>query len=416
MLTLIKNTETRKRKQTERHRINKTFVESTTMPGEYRDDRLIGFCLRISPTGKKVFFVEATVRGARNGVSVKIGSTDRWTAESARQEAQNILHKMSQGINPNQERKRKVEQQRQEQAKHDAEVKAKSITVAVAFEDYKLSKQNLSAKTKQVYTYVLNDKLKEWLDLPLTSITSDMVEARHREISEKHKGDANHAMRVLRAIFEYAKDKYQDHVSKPLISKNPVRVLSRNKSWNKLPRRQTVIKSHQLKAWYHGVMALENTIVRDYLLLMLFTGLRKTAAASIEWTNVDLKDNTLKTIEKGNKEILLPIPNTVQRLLSERSNKSGKYVFLAENQSGYLKDIRYHIGLVTAASGVSFTLHDIRRTFATFAYQLCTHYEVKKLMSHADSTDVTSGYIVADVEQLRTPLKNIEYAMLMLLD
>jgi integrase len=63
---------------------------------------------------------------------------------------------------------------------------------------------------------------------------------------------------------------------------------------------------------------------------------------------------------------------------------------------------------VTAESDVSFTLHDLRRTFATVADALdIPGYAVKALLNHKTGADVTAGYIVVDVERLRKPMQKI---------
>ncbi len=59
-----------------------------------------------------------------------------------------------------------------------------------------------------------------------------------------------------------------------IITENPVKRLSQTRAWYRVERRQTYIKPHQLAEWYQGVVKLENEVLRDYLLLILFTGLR----------------------------------------------------------------------------------------------------------------------------------------------
>jgi integrase len=59
-------------------------------------------------------------------------------------------------------------------------------------------------------------------------------------------------------------------------------------------------------------------------------------------------------------------------------------------------------------SGISFTIHDLRRTFLTIAESLdIPAYAVKRLANHKMSNDVTAGYIVTDVERLRQPMQKI---------
>ena len=63
---------------------------------------------------------------------------------------------------------------------------------------------------------------------------------------------------------------------------------------------------------------------------------------------------------------------------------------------------------IIEASGVTFTLHDLRRTFITVAESLdIPAYALKRLLNHKMTQDVTAGYIVMDVERLRTPMQKI---------
>jgi len=63
---------------------------------------------------------------------------------------------------------------------------------------------------------------------------------------------------------------------------------------------------------------------------------------------------------------------------------------------------------VVEASGVTFTLHDLRRTFVTVAEGLdIPAYALKRLLNHKMRNDVTAGYIVTDVERLRGPMQQV---------
>ncbi|KTD82484.1 phage related integrase [Legionella waltersii] len=63
---------------------------------------------------------------------------------------------------------------------------------------------------------------------------------------------------------------------------------------------------------------------------------------------------------------------------------------------------------VTKASGVHFTVHDLRHTFITIAESLdISAYALKRLMNHKMSNDVTARYIITDVKRLRKPMQLI---------
>lgn len=65
-------------------------------------------------------------------------------------------------------------------------------------------------------------------------------------------------------------------------------------------------------------------------------------------------------------------------------------------------------GVIIKESGVSFSIHDLRRTFITIAESLdIPAYALKRLLKHKMNNDVTAGYIIADVERLRQPMQKI---------
>lgn len=80
---------------------------------------------------------------------------------------------------------------------------------------------------------------------------------------------------------------------------------------------------------------------------------------------------------------------------------------------GYLIEPKKHIARVIAASGVRFTIHDLRRTFITVAESIdIPPYAIKRMVNHKLRGDVTAGYIVSDLERLRDPVQRVTDYML----
>lgn len=111
-------------------------------------------------------------------------------------------------------------------------------------------------------------------------------------------------MRLLRALFNFAAGQYEDTQGKSLITENPVKRLSQTRAWYRVERRQSFIKAHELAAWYLGVQQLQNEVLRDYLLLIILTGLRRQEAATLRWDQVDLNAKTLTVLDTKNHESL----------------------------------------------------------------------------------------------------------------
>ena len=91
-------------------------------------------------------------------------------------------------------------------------------------------------------------------------------------------------VRLLRALFNFAAGEYEDSNGKSLISENPVKRLSHTRAWYQIDRKQTVIKTHELPAWFKAVMEVKNerstgksSILMSYLCPTFYWNCLKTA-------------------------------------------------------------------------------------------------------------------------------------------
>lgn len=384
-------------------RITKRFVDSVDIPKPnkngttkqifYRDSVMPGFGLRVTSGGAKSFIVEKRINGKVKRIT--LGRYGNLTVEQARGEAMKLLGDVATGKDPIGEKETE---------------RIKAITLQQAFDDYLLTRKNLKPSTIHDYKRSLNGPFKEWQNKALIDITKDMVELKHRAIGQTAKARANNAMRVLRAVFNHALAKYEDADGKPILSFNPVDRLSHTRAWFKVERRQTLIKAHQLGDWYQATLQLNNETTRDYLHLVLFTGLRRSEASTLTWDNIDFKDRSLTIKETKNHQVhTLPLSDVLYELLQRRhENKESPYVFPADTERGYLIEPRTAVTRVSTLSGVTFTLHDLRRTFITIAESLdIPAYALKRLLNHKDTNDVTAGYIVSNIDRLREPMQRI---------
>lgn len=381
-------------------KITKSFVDKADpQPGKdqtfFRDSQLKGFALRITAAGVKSFVVEKAIGNKVKRIT--IGKyNDALPVEKARKKAQILLGQIADGVNPLAEKQKS---------------KIKKITLSDVMEDYKQSRKSLKPKTLYNYQIIINSTLSIWKNKPITEITKQHIEQHHSKLGEESgQAYANATMRVLRALFNFAISKYETENGLSLITDNPVKRLSQTRAWYRVDRRQTFIKSHELKAWYESVSSLNHETFRDYLLLIVFTGLRRQEAATLKWEQVDLIGKTLKIIETINNDThTLPLSDFLIKLLTQRNAKrSNEYVFPAASQSGYIIEPRKHIAKIINDTGIQFTTHDLRRTFITVAESLdIPAYALKRLLNHRMQNDVTAGYIVSDVERLRKPMQLI---------
>lgn len=142
----------------------------------------------------------------------------------------------------------------------------------------------------------------------------------------------------------------------------------------------------------------------------MLTGLRRSEAARLKWCDVDFIEQSFTIPDTKNKRShTLPLTDFLHTLLKRRSHtKENEYVFPGKTEKGHLIDPKAAVTKVCDLSNVDFTLHDLRRTFITVAERLeIPAYALKRLLNHKSPNDVTAGYIIMDIERLRSPMQQI---------
>lgn len=368
----------------------------------YMDTAHKGLGVRITSGGKKAFIAEKWTDN--KPVRVTLGDAEQISLAKAWNEAQKVFGKLAEGTNPIQERRAEA---------------AKAVTLEEVLEDYMEARKNLSERTRYDYRRLVDTYLDAWKKRPIASISKDQVEKRHADLGKNSAAQANYTMRVFRALVNFAMEKYEVEGA-PILVVNPVVRLSRAKAWYDVKRRKTYISPDQLKPWFDAVLKVELSrgrdymdVARDYLQLVILTGLRKNEGLGVRWEDVDMENRhfTVRGTKNG-EDHTLPMSDYVHALFQhrlERRRKGQSYVFPGIGE----KDVpqtepKKAIIKVIEASGVDFTMHDLRRTFITVAESLdISAYAVKRLVNHKMSNDVTAGYIVTDVERLRKPMQQI---------
>ncbi|MCG8017932.1 MAG: integrase family protein [Candidatus Thiodiazotropha sp. 'RUGA'] len=387
----------------------------------YNDTRVLGLQIQVTDKGVKTYYVYKRIHGQPK--RIKIGRFPDLSPALARDQAQVCLSQIAQGIDP-------MALKRKE--------RAKSVTLETAFKDFKVARSSLKPKTLYDYQRVMDLAFSDWMKTELVKITKDKVARRHQRLGrERGEAYANLALRVFRTVYNFARTRYEDEVGNSILPENPVNRLSDTRAWFKQKRRNTVITRAELPAWFRAVKTIRaeaqfsykgfsykggsnykpasynyKETILDYLLLILFTGLRRQEAAQLTWSNVDLANQTLKVPDtKNGEDHILPISDYLYDLLAARYKQAeddAVYVFPGEKDNPYLIEPRSVVKKIADLSGVPFTIHDLRRTFITVAESLdIPAYALKRLLNHKMTNDVTAGYIITDVERLRKPMQKV---------
>ncbi len=370
----------------------------------YWDEELTGFGVLCSgKTRAKTFIVQRRLPDGRTR-RVTIGPTNVFTDIAvARKEAEGKLADLYRGKDPKAARRA-------------------NMTLRKALDEYLEARTKLRPKSKTIYRSLIERHLESWLDRPLRDINADMVEGRHREIQKEvvsHNkkdreagrvqvtggGSANLTMRTFRAIFNFVSDRASE------MPPNPVRRL--RESWYDEPRRERLVRADELPAFYDAVCALPSRTHCDYVLTLLFTGLRKSEAGALKWSEVDLVGRMIRLPAgrtKAGRKLDLPMSDFVRDLFIARRalGNEGDYVFACDSKSGHLENPGSAFGEIEKATGIVLSPHDLRRTFITVAEATdMSVIALKALVNHSIGSDVTSGYVRLTVDRLREPAQRI---------
>jgi site-specific recombinase XerD len=360
---------------------------------DYFDTVTPGFGLRIGKQSKS-FFAQRKVNGKDERKT--IGRYPVFSLEDARLLAVDYLQEMKRGSSP-------AERERRERATNAAA----NVTLQDMLDEMLRVRSKLGKVTVDWYTRMLTLYASDWLTKPMVGITQKMVLDRHATVTaEAGPGAADGLFRVVRTVWNFGKltDDYKD-----IIGANPVDALKAHRRWHNLLPRDGHVPNHQMAVWYGAVMAEPNPTMRDFLLLLMFTGMRRDNALKLKWESIDFEGRCLSVRKtKRGIHLLIPLNSFLYGLFKNRYDnlRENEYVFPGKGDGGHLVEPRKAIQRIETATGIKFTPHDLRRTLSSVGAEVGLSFVViKKLVSHATGvrTEITEDYIITTLERMRLP-------------
>lgn len=157
-------------------------------------------------------------------------------------------------------------------------------------------------------------------------------------------------------------------------------------------------------------------------MLLLLTGQRKYCVLSMEWREIDHERGIWlipTTKMKAKKAHAVPLTVEAMEILKRRSTEASagqKFVFPSQgSKTGHVTEksakgsfwyrITERAGLRGEGKGESVTIHDLRRTIASWSVMRGGNIQTtSKLLGHSDISITASTYAHLDIEQVRAEL------------
>lgn len=151
---------------------------------------------------------------------------------------------------------------------------------------------------------------------------------------------------------------------------------------------------------------------RNYAIFATYimSGIRKSELLQLKYTDIDTENLSIFIRQgKGSKDRVIPInyrlSEALQRYLEVRKKafKTCPEFFASYTYDKGLTDsgLKRLVENISKASGIKFTVHKLRHTFATLMLEGgCDIYSLSKMMGHSD-IKTTTIYLAASVQHLR---------------
>lgn len=348
--------------------------------GQYvvRDTEVRGFQIVVGKT-TRTFTVEVGTRslGARKCIKRAIGRFGKLSTREARAKARQLIVEIQSGSGAGRANG--------------------GTTLREAWDLYRASliKKGRRPRTIDFYSGTLNRYLSGWMNAPLARLSRDavLVAERHSELTRGPGAvTANHAMRVLRAIYNHARK-----IDRELPPENPVSAVT----FNRESRRDTGMSVEELPEWWNQLQQLDNPIRREFHLLCLLTASRPNALCRARWEHVDWDRSILHFPDpKGgpSRAFDLPLSTAIASSLS-RLKVAGEmihpiqsslgWMFPSESRTGHLVEYKEDRKRLGKWGG------DLRQTWRTIAEVAGIEEVAKNLLMNHKLEGVNAGYITS---------------------
>lgn len=243
----------------------------------------------------------------------------------------------------------------------------------------------------------VNKFLSNWFSRKISTITKQEIAKLHDRLG-KENGlyQANRVLERIRAIFNKAIEWGWEGMNPSLGIKK-----FREKA------RDRFLQADELTRFHTALAQEPNETARDYILMSMLTGARKSNVLAMRWEEINWERAEWRIAETKNGEpVILPLLPAAIDILQRRRNGTNKpWVFPSARTSGHFADPKKAWQrLVKAAKIDDLRIHDIRRTLGS--YQAITGASltvIGKSLGHK-SQQATAIYSRLDLDPVRQSL------------
>ncbi len=314
------------------------------------DTEIPKLALRVTANGAKTFYL--VKRAGREIAWIKLGRFPDMTVEMARSEANKTLVEFTAGVNPAIVRRK---------LKKEPTLSEFFITFGIKHGQFKQSWRSDVQRFKFYLEKPLGKKRLSEID---RSAIREVIEGLHET------GLSAGTQRQIRGLISTILGRA---VEWDLLQFNPsvgVKVVGT------VNKRDRFLLSNELPRFFAALNDEPSAVMRDFILLAVLTGARKSNLLEMRWKDIDLSNATWRIgkTKNGDPQIVTLSRQALEVLAVRQKISSNGFVFPAESESGHINDPKPALQRVLARAGIPYgrkvenglTLHDLRRTLGSW--------------------------------------------------
>lgn len=372
----------------------KADIDSLPIPAPgkrdtYQDTKANGLQLRVSHTGVKTFSVFKRIK-CGEPERITLGRYPGMSIDQARRKTMEINLSISEGNNP-------------------AEVK-RSAKAEMQFRDLffeyieRHAKVNKKTWEEDIEKY-RNHLEKSIGNKKLSSIDRASISLIHNSITKNGSPiAANRVLALISSVFGWA-------ISVDLWDKNSALGIRRNKEKS----RDRFIQGDELPRFFAALAEEQNGTIRDYVLISLLTGARRSNVCSMRWQdiNFDRAEWRIEETKNGMPQTVALSPEAIRVLLNRKPSEPAVFVFPGTGKNGHLVEPRKGWERILARSGIdNLRIHDLRRTLGSWQAKTGASLAIiGKSLNHKNQS-TTAIYARLDLDPIRDSVNRATSAML----
>lgn len=372
----------------------KAIIDSLSIPESgkrdtYHDIKTSGLQLRITSTGVKTFSVYRRIkRGEPERIT--LGRYPDMTIEQARREAVRIATDISDGKNPAEVKRG-----------HKAE-----LTFSELFDDYmerhSRPKKKTWAEDQAQFRLYLEKPLGK---KKLSTIDRKSIAHIHSSITKAgYAPTANRVKALLSSVFGWA-------IAAGLCESNPAIGVKSNKE----NQRDRFLQSDELPRFFQAVAKEENKTIRDYVLISLLAGARKSNVLAMRWQDINFEraEWRIEVTKNGTPQTVALSPEAIEILHHRKPTDNAIFVFPGSGKSGHLEEPKKGWKRILERAGIdNLRIHDLRRTLGSWQAKTGASLAIiGKSLNHKNQ-NTTAIYARLDLDPVRDSVNRATSAMM----